>query len=108
MKILRFALTYVRKGLFRGHLRDCLSGILAGLAGEGIRRRFPDKLTRDERRHIDALGRPLSLRLGTPDRSIGIPGRHRRNRGRGGEPGSSADRMMVVRRLFGTARGRAV
>jgi GT2 family glycosyltransferase len=108
MKILRFALIYIMKGLFGGHLRDCLSGILAGLAGEGIRRRFPHKLTRDERRHIDALGRRLSLRLGPPDGSIGIPERHGRTRSRGGQPGSLADRMMGVRRLFGPARGRTV
>jgi GT2 family glycosyltransferase len=108
VKILKFTLIYIMRGLFRGHLQDCLSGILAGLAGGGIRRRFPHKLTRDERRHIDALSRRRSLRLGPPKGSIGISGRNRRARGGGGQPGSLADRRMGVRRLFGPARGRTV
>jgi GT2 family glycosyltransferase len=63
LRILKFAMIYILKGIYRGHLRDCLSGILAGLAGRGIRRRFPDKLTTDESRRIDALGRRLPLWL---------------------------------------------
>jgi GT2 family glycosyltransferase len=63
IRIVKFAVIYVLKGIYSGHLRACLSGILAGLAGEGIRRRFPDKLTTDEKRRIDALGRRLPLWL---------------------------------------------
>lgn len=63
LRILKFIMIYILKGIYRGHLRACLSGILAGLAGEGIHRRFPDKLTADERRRIDALGRRLPIWL---------------------------------------------
>jgi GT2 family glycosyltransferase len=103
-KILKFSLIYLLKGLYSGHLRACLSGIAAGLAGEGIRRRFPEKLSRDESRRIDSLGRRLSGWLAPADRSNSYPGRYRGTLSRGGESGPMADRMVVVRKVFGPAR----
>ncbi len=62
--VLKYATLYALKGLRSGHLRACLAGIRAGLAETGIRSQFPDKLTRKEKRRIDALSRRMSLRLG--------------------------------------------
>jgi GT2 family glycosyltransferase len=64
LRILKYTMLYFLKGLLSGHLRACLSGIRDGIAETGIRSRFPDKLTRAEKRRIDALGRRLSPRLG--------------------------------------------
>jgi GT2 family glycosyltransferase len=63
LKITKIAFIYVLKGLLSGQLPACLSGIRAGLSGRSIRQRFPDKLTREEKRRIDALSRRLVLRL---------------------------------------------
>ncbi len=62
-KISMYIVAYVIKCIYNGHLRACLSGIRDGLARTGIRREYPDKLTGDEMRRIEALGR-RRFRLG--------------------------------------------
>jgi GT2 family glycosyltransferase len=62
--VLKYAMLYALKGLRYGHLKACLSGIRAGLAETRIRGRFPDKLSRAEKRRIDALGRRLMTLFG--------------------------------------------
>jgi GT2 family glycosyltransferase len=62
--VFKYAMLYALKGLRYGQLRACLSGIRAGLAETGIRGRFPDKLSRAEKRRIDALGRRLLMLSG--------------------------------------------
>jgi GT2 family glycosyltransferase len=57
-----YIILYLIKSLLHGHLRACLSGIRAGLARSSIRRRFPEKLTREERSRIHSLSRRLNLR----------------------------------------------
>ncbi len=56
-KVSLYIIAYVIKGIYNGHLNACLSGIRDGLARTVIRRQYPDKLTGDEMRRIDALGR---------------------------------------------------
>ncbi len=62
-KVSLYIIAYMIKGIYNGHLNACLSGIRDGLSRTVIRRQFPDKLTGDEMRRIDALGR-RRFRLG--------------------------------------------
>lgn len=61
--VLKYMTLYFFKGLASGHVKDCLMGIRAGLSEHWIRARFPDKLNREEKRRISALGRRFSYWL---------------------------------------------
>ncbi len=63
-KILIYISVYIMKGIYAGHLRDCLSGIREGLANTEIIERFPDKLTWTQVRQIGALNHRTRIRLG--------------------------------------------
>jgi GT2 family glycosyltransferase len=95
LRIFMYAALYLLKGSASGQLRGCLSGIRAGLAAADIRRRFPDKLTREEARLIGALERRLPFRLGQGLGSRWVPGwLGLRHLGRDGGSGSSAGTMV--------------
>ena len=101
LRILKYAFLYLLKGSSRGQLPACLSGIRSGLAAAGIRRQFPDKLTREEERRITALERHLPLRLGEGLLARSRPPRpgHRVSGGDGGAE-SPADRMVGASRAI--------
>jgi GT2 family glycosyltransferase len=98
LRILMYASFYILKGLAGGHLSACLSGIRDGLSASGIRRAFPDKLTREEKRRIAAVGRWLRPRLAEGLIARAASARPRdRGPDRGGGPNAAAGTMVGAR-----------
>jgi GT2 family glycosyltransferase len=63
-KIAVYIIVYIIKGIYAGHLGECLLGIREGLSNTEIIERFPDKLTWAEVRQIRALNHRTRINLG--------------------------------------------